>query len=118
MKKLKQVHHAPAFVLLFLAEGPSYGLDIQKKMTELIPDSKIDCAAIYRSLKSLEGEELVRSEWDTSNSGPAKKYYYITEKGLNKLSEFKRDIEVKITNLNLFLDRFKELKSKEINLDK
>ncbi|WP_432666983.1 PadR family transcriptional regulator [Wukongibacter baidiensis] len=115
MKKLKQIHHAPAFVLLFLAEGPSYGLDLQKKMTELIPDSKIDCAAIYRSLKSLESDELVRPEWDTSDSGPAKKYYYITEKGLNKLSEFKKDIEAKIANLNLFLNRFQELNSEEIN---
>ncbi|WP_432403974.1 hypothetical protein [Wukongibacter sp. M2B1] len=58
MKKFKQIHHAPAFVLLFLSEGPSYGLDLQKKMTELIPNSKIDCAAIYRSLKSLENGSL------------------------------------------------------------
>lgn len=115
-KKHKQGRHAPAFILLFLAEGPSYGLDLLKKMDSLLPCNKIDSAAIYRSLKDLEQEELVVSEWDTSNSGPAKKYYRITEKGLNELTEFKKHIEVKIQNLNFFLGKYEDLKSKGVGL--
>lgn len=115
-KKCKHGRHTPAFILLFLAEDPSYGLDLLKKMDLLLPCNKIDSAAIYRSLKDLEKEELVVSEWDTSNSGPAKKYYKITEEGLKELSKFKQDIEVKLQNLNFFLYKYKDLRTKGVGL--
>lgn len=114
MLKCRPGRHTPAFILLFLAEGPSYGLNLLNKMEELLLDNKIDSAAIYRSLKDLESKNLVISSWDTSDSGPAKKIYNITEDGLNELSLYKNDILQRIQNLSYFVNKYDDLDSKGV----
>lgn len=109
MTKLKRGRHVPAFVLVILAEEPTYGLDIYNKLQEQVHGNTIDPAAIYRSLRDLEKSELVKYYWDTSNSGPAKKIYSITDKGKNELSEYYIDIQHRLKYLTLFMNKYKEL---------
>lgn len=109
MPRFKHGRHTPAFVLLFLAEEPAYGLELFNKLEAFLNVNTIDSAAIYRSLKDLEAKGMVNSYWDTTESGPAKKYYSITEKGLKKLDEFNKDIEKRIANLTLFIEKYKSL---------
>lgn len=97
--------------MLFLAEEPGCGMDLHKRFSQLIPISKFDSAIVYRSLATLEKEGLVKFEWDTSGSGPARKMYSITEKGLATLSEHKTHVELRIKNLGIFLEKFEKLKA-------
>ena len=62
--------------------GPSF-----KKFEEEIPFNLIDTPALYRALNNLEKAEAIEAYWDTSESGPAKKWYKITQKGVEKLAE-------------------------------
>ncbi|MCQ6274490.1 poly-beta-hydroxybutyrate-responsive repressor [Bacillus sp. V3B] len=43
--------------------------------------SSIDQGNVYRILRQLEKDDLVKSEWDTTTGGPAKRIYSITEAG-------------------------------------
>lgn len=56
-----------------LAETPMYG------------GKKPDATGVYRTLKQMEKDELVTSEWDMPDSGPAKKGFVITKKGSSTL---------------------------------
>ncbi|MCT4660323.1 MAG: PadR family transcriptional regulator [Tissierellales bacterium] len=107
--KGKTGRHCPAFILLFLANKKSYGFELLKNFETQLPHSKIDSAAIYRALKNLENNGFVVSEWDTSSSGAAKKYYSITESGYKELEEWKKDIELRCENLNFFLEAYNAL---------
>jgi len=100
----------PAFILLALAEGPSHGSAIHTALTERMPLYKPDTAVIYRTLQQLEEEGAVFSEWDTSKSGPARKIYRLTEKGWEKLEYWRQDIEMRMANLQYFLDTYRSLK--------
>jgi PadR family transcriptional regulator, regulatory protein PadR len=40
-----------------------------------------DSGAVYRTLRQLEATGLVSSFWDTSESGPARRMYSLTEAG-------------------------------------
>lgn len=60
-------------IVQLLAETPMYG------------GKKPDATGVYRTLKQMEKDELVASEWDTPDSGPAKKGFVITEKGMSTL---------------------------------
>lgn len=111
MPKCSGGRHTPAFVLLFLAEEPSYGLELQNKIDAVLAKNTIDCAAIYRTLKNLENTGMVKSSWDTSETGPAKKYYSITEKGLMKLAEYNEDIQSRIANLRFFIQKYQTLQN-------
>jgi len=108
-KKEKTYRHAPAFILLFLARRDSYGAGLLKAMQSEIPYCFADSAVIYRKLQELEKEGAVESYWETDISGPAKKWYKITNKGLEVLEEFKEDIERRIKNLEFFLTTYKNI---------
>jgi PadR family transcriptional regulator, regulatory protein PadR len=43
--------------------------------------SSVDQGNVYRTLRQLEKDDLVKSEWDTTTGGPAKRIYSITEAG-------------------------------------
>ena len=112
MKKLKRGRHAPAFVLLIIAQKPAYGLEILSKLNEGIAENNLDTAVIYRSLKSLEADGRVASEWVESESGAPKKVYHITESGLELLDKYSSDIEISIKHLNYFMEMYRELRGR------
>lgn len=113
MQKLNYGRHLPAFLLIFLAKNPACGSMLKNMMEESIPFNNADSPAIYRALNELEKSGEVSSNWDTSGSGPAKKCYTITKKGLEQLKDFKIHIEQRKKNLDFFLSEFENL-----NLDK
>lgn len=41
----------------------------------------VDQGNVYRTLRQLEKDDLIKSEWDTTEAGPAKRIYSITEAG-------------------------------------
>lgn len=109
MSRCKYGRHVPSFILLFLAQKPCYGSTLLGKMEKELPYNPVDSAAVYRSLKELEKTGAVSSYWDTSQPGPAKKWYKITPAGLEKLAEYKDDIEKRRKNLDYFLQTYAEL---------
>ncbi len=112
MTNYKEGRHAPAFILLFLAQKTAYGSLLLTSMQAELPHCKLDSAVIYRSLQELEKQGAVEAYWDTSEPGPAKKWYKITFVGLEKLDEYKSDIENRMKNLHFFLNAYNEFKRK------
>lgn len=78
-------------------------------MESQLPLYNPDSAAVYRSLQELEEEGAVMAYWETDISGPARKWYEITDKGFEKLAEFKEDIVVRKRNLEFFLQAYDEI---------
>jgi len=109
MSKNKYFRHTPAFILLFLAQKPAYGALLFKRFEEDMPFNLIDTPALYRALNDLEKEEAIEAYWDTSEPGPAKKWYRITGKGMEKLAELRQDIERRKRDLDFFLETYEKL---------
>jgi len=107
--RLNYGRHLPAFILLFLAKEPTYGSMLLNKMDKYLPFDNSDSPAIYRALNELEKSGAVKSYWDTSSPGAAKKNYTITSNGLEQLKQFKIDIEQKRKNLDFFLSEYENL---------
>ncbi|QXE93065.1 helix-turn-helix transcriptional regulator [Geomonas subterranea] len=110
-RQKQQYRHLPAFILLALAEEPIHGGAILSALSQRMPLSKPDSAAVYRALQRLEDEAQVVSNWDTSGSGPARRVYRLTEAGWEKLDAWREDIEMRLANLRYFLDTYAELRS-------
>lgn len=112
MEKSKKGHiyrHTPAFIMLFLARENLYGAALLTLMQRELPCYKTDSAVIYRSLKELEEEGAVKSYWETDISGPARKWYQITDKGFEKLTLYKEDIEIRKKNFEFFLETYSKI---------
>lgn len=116
MRKVNYGRHLPAFILLFLAKEPTYGSMLLSKMEEDLPFYDADSPAIYRALNELEKHGSVSSYWETETPGAAKKYYTITNNGLELLKEFTIDIENRKRNLEFFLKEFKNLNTDKVEV--
>jgi PadR family transcriptional regulator, regulatory protein PadR len=72
-------------LLLLLRERKACGYELLERIEE-IPLGAVDTGAIYRFLRRMEREGLVKSEWDTGASGPAKRTYRLTRDGMERLA--------------------------------
>jgi poly-beta-hydroxybutyrate-responsive repressor len=67
-------------LLAFLKSANAYGYQLTQLLTEAgLP--AFDSGTVYRTLRQLEKEGLVSSFWDTSETGPARRMYSLTEGG-------------------------------------
>jgi len=79
----------PVLLLLLKRKGHSYGYELSGELTEFaLTDAEIEAAALYRTLRQLEKNGFVRSEWDSGHSGPARRLYMLTELGEHHLEEW------------------------------
>jgi PadR family transcriptional regulator PadR len=67
-------------LLLLLAEGTSHGYELLDQVIALGLD-RVDPGGLYRCLRAMDEEGLVRSSWEPSTSGPARRTYELTDEG-------------------------------------
>lgn len=78
-------------LLLFLLKdgGQSYGYELAAELPRhAMTDSAIELAALYRTLRQLEENGCVTSQWDSASSGPARRVYALTARGNEHLEEW------------------------------
>lgn len=101
--------HTPAFLLLLLAEGPSYGALLLSRMKSELPFCLSDSAIVYRSLVQMEKEGLIDGRWVPEGGGKPRKWYSISAKGVKALGEYAEDIGQRMANLQFFLERYRSI---------
>jgi len=72
-------------VLAILRGGPTHGYDLADSLREWLPDRQIDLGNLYRMLRSMEDDGVVRSEWSQGDPGRAKRTYELTADGVRLL---------------------------------
>jgi PadR family transcriptional regulator PadR len=79
----------PVVLLLLKKKGRSYGYDLSGELQEhALTDAEIERAALYRTLRQLETNGNVVSEWDVGTGGPARRVYRLTPRGERHLEEW------------------------------
>jgi poly-beta-hydroxybutyrate-responsive repressor len=69
------------FLLLSLQQWQSHGYELMQRLA-LYGFESIDPGSVYRTLRQLERDGLVSSDWDTNASnGPARRVYSLTDSG-------------------------------------
>ena len=89
-------------LLLQLARKPAHGYELMEALDEGAEGQAPDPGTLYRTLRGLEEDGLVRSTWDTEGAGPARRVYELTEQGI----EFLHAWAVSIRGTRAQLDRF------------
>jgi|SRR5579863_2459377 len=67
-------------LLLMLREWSSYGYELMEKMATFGLGT-MNAGTFYRTLRQMEKNGMVSSNWDTSEGGPARRVYSITDAG-------------------------------------
>ncbi len=70
-----------AFLLLELLRLPSYGYNLIRRLADYGFKRATEPGVVYKVLRSLEEAGAIRSKWSPQESGPARRYYQITDNG-------------------------------------
>jgi PadR family transcriptional regulator PadR len=75
-------------LLQLLAEKDMYGYELVKEMEKRSDHSlQVKEGTLYPALHKLEKQNYVEAYWHEPEKGPARKYYHITESGLEILEQ-------------------------------
>ena len=98
------------FLLLLLREREGHGYELIDRMREMGLEYSIqDAGYVYRTLRSMEKGDLITSQWDTENAGPAKRVYAITPQGVQMLREWAQTFENLKVSLEAFLETYEAM---------
>ena len=95
-------------LLLLIAEGTSHGYELLDHLAGIGLD-RMDAGGMYRSLRAMDEEGLVRSTWEPSTSGPARRNYELTEAGRGALREYAAAIAEVADFLAAYGDRYRRI---------
>ncbi len=96
-----------AAVLLLLREQPAHGYELLERLGPL-GFGREDPGGLYRTLRALESEGWVRSSWEASSNGPARRIYELTRGGMQELHGVARELTRTQELLAAFLSRYGE----------
>lgn len=101
-------------ILLALRGRTAHGYELLAEVERLgLAEGAIDPGGLYRCLRQMESEGAVKSEWDTSGNGPARRRYRLTEGGEELLAGWAEVIERKAKAMGHFLEQFRDGWQKE-----
>ncbi|MGI5916603.1 MAG: PadR family transcriptional regulator [Anaerolineae bacterium] len=96
------------WLLLMLLQRPGYGYELMERLAENEETPEADPGMLYRTLRNLEGDGLVRSMWDTTGTGPARRLYEVTPEGREYLHAWAVNIRQTRAQLDRFLAEYKD----------
>jgi PadR family transcriptional regulator, regulatory protein PadR len=91
-------------LLLLIKEQPGHGYDLVARLKSLRIDDQP--TTLYKALRSLEQDGTIRSEWEFSNIGAARRVYQLTPLGDEVLARWVASIEDTWHSLAHYLDRY------------
>ena len=89
-------------VMTVLVDGPIHGYLVLQRLEilSMFRRQPPDASGMYRILKEMEKKGFVVASWETSEAGPAKKLYSLTEQGyaclgqwIGTLEEYRYDLD-------------------------
>ena len=94
-------------LLLLLREQPAHGYQLLERLRPL-GFTRDDPGRLYRALRALEHDGLVRSAWEPSSGGPDRRIYELTRRGTEELHRHATSLLGAREVLDLFLSRYGE----------
>lgn len=88
-------------VLSQLVHGDKYGYELTERISGLM---SIASGTLYPILRKLKEEDYVTTYLVESESGPARKYYKLTEKGKRYQADVKREWESFVEAVNQLME--------------
>ncbi len=91
--------------LLALREWESYGYELTQRMAAF-GFEVMNPGTLYRTLRQMEKDGIVKSTWETSRGGPARRMYSITDAGEAYLDFWAQALEQYRRNMDAFFQLY------------
>jgi PadR family transcriptional regulator, regulatory protein PadR len=100
----------PVLLLVLKEKERTYGYEILGSLAEYaFTDGEIEKAVLYRTLRRLEENGYIVSDWDTDEPGPARRVYTLTRDGEKHLEEWSQVLSKVAASMNRFVRKVSSL---------
>jgi PadR family transcriptional regulator, regulatory protein PadR len=97
-------------LMLLLYEDIGHGYILLEKLQQFgFSDDEINVSTLYRTLRKMEKDDSVLSEWEEGNQGPKRRIYHLTEQGKGNLAEWIRILKQRRTRINKLISQYEEI---------
>ncbi len=97
-------------LLLLLAQKEAHGYELMESLRATAGAERLsDPGMLYRALRQLEEQAVVRSAWRTGGAGPARRVYELTPVGHELLEAWAAEIRKTRAHLDEFLAEYEAL---------
>ena len=94
-------------ILLLLSKGSSHGYGLLDDLERQCGET-VDVGNLYRTLRRMEKDGWVSSNWGTGENGPKKRVYELTDDGKEFLHSWAGGLEKNKELIDRFLEGFKK----------
>ncbi len=100
-------------MLAIISQQAVYGYELSMKLLE--DGLSVSEGSIYPVLLRLQKEGLIKGEMKKSSNGPNRKYYFLTNKGVKALEEFRTNWDGIKTSVDHILNKEEHYESERFN---
>ncbi|MFO7881493.1 MAG: PadR family transcriptional regulator [Kosmotogaceae bacterium] len=103
----KNYHFLKVCLLVLLNEKTSHGYSLMNRLPYFGFEPKtINTSTIYRTLRSMEKDNIVKSIWKESEQGPKKRVYKITQEGKKELESWMNFLKIRKNQIDKVLSKY------------
>jgi poly-beta-hydroxybutyrate-responsive repressor len=100
-----------AFLLFFLIGEESHGYDLIDRLKKIgVRYENYEVGYVYKTLRNMEDEGLLKSQWNIKKKGAARRIYTITEEGKKNLGKWAEMFSNLRESIDVFLDSYNRYK--------
>jgi len=104
----------PTLLLLLSSGEGKHGYRLYDESRELaVTNTEVDTGIVYRTLRTLETNGMVTSEWGPGARGPDRRVYKITDAGCRHLEEWADVLEKLCERVGALTDRLRTATSRQ-----
>jgi len=96
-----------AELLLLLGQRASHGYELIQRLNDSdFKTGEADTATVYRNLRRMDKDGLIKSHWELGESGPGRRLYQLTPQGKESLRIWVQYIAQQKARLENFLQAY------------
>ncbi|HZK85866.1 MAG TPA: PadR family transcriptional regulator [Desulfosporosinus sp.] len=107
-----------AELLLLLGQQPSHGYELIQRLNGAdFKSGEADPATVYRNLRRMDKDGLIKSHWEVGESGPGRRLYELTPQGLEALKVWTNYLAEQKAKLENFLNTYLHFVKSQLEMD-
>lgn len=99
-------------LLVLLREQNNHGYGLIEDLNYFGFGDEMNVGSLYRTLRKMEKQNLVSSQWEEGEAGPKKRVYKITGLGVQELDYWIEVMKIRKKRINNLIIRFNQLEGK------
>lgn len=108
-----------ACLLQLLSQGTGHGYVLMEQLQQFgISTDALNISTLYRTLRHMEKEGCLESEWEEGGSGPKRRIYLISEKGKKELEIRIRMMKARKSGIDRLINAYDRAQEQAVQTDR